>query len=273
LARLGRLPVAVGVLACLPLSARPFPAPSRPGLPAPIPCESCWIPPLQTSWQWQLTVPVDEGINTAMYDVDMFENSASVVSSLHAAGRKVICYISAGTWERFRPDASQFPESVKGKKVDGWPGERWLDIRQLSILEPIMAARMDQCRDKGFDGIEFDNVDGYANDTGFPLTPADQLAFDAWLANEAHVRNLNAALKNDLGQIPQLLPYFDWALDEQCFQYSECGALQAFVSAGKAVMEVEYALKPARFCPQANAMDFNSLKKRLSLDAWRIACR
>lgn len=241
-------------------------------LPAPVPCPSCWQPALNTSWQWQLQGKIDQSFNVTMYDVDMFDTSASVVTSLHSAGRIVICYIDAGTWENWRPDASEFPNSVKGKN-NGWPGEKWLDIRQLSILSPIMQARMDMCKSKGFDGVEFDNVDGYSNNTGFPLTYNDQLTYNTWLANEAHTRNLSVALKNDLGQVHDLLPYFDWALDEQCFQYNECSKLLPFIQANKAVMEVEYKLAPSQFCSKANALNFNSLKKHLSLKAYRVACR
>jgi hypothetical protein len=241
------------------------------GLPAQTP-NAIWIPPQNTSWQWQLTTPVDQSVNVAMYDIDMFNNAASVVASLHAAGRKVICYIDVGTWENFRPDANQFPPSVLGKQ-NGWPGERWLDIRQISILAPIMEARMDQCQSKGFDGMEPDNVDGYANNTGFPLTSADQIAYNTFIAQQAHARGLSVALKNDTGQVAALQPYFDWTLNEQCFQYKECNTLQPFLAAGKAVFEVEYNLKPSQFCAKANAMNFNSMKKHLSLDAYRVPCR
>lgn len=241
-------------------------------LPSPAPCPGCWLPRPDTSWQWQLSGAVDQSVNAKMYDIDLFENSAAVVESLHDAGRKVICYLDAGTWENFRPDAGQFPKSVLGR-TNGWPGERWLDIRQLAVLKPIMSARLEQCKTKGFDGVEFDNVDGYTNPTGFPLTAAEQLAYNTWLANQAHTRGLNAALKNDLDQEVKLLPYFDWALDEQCFQYLECDLLLPFTRAGKAVMEVEYRGSTASFCPKANAMDFNSLRKHLSLDAFRVPCR
>ena len=225
------------LLLCVALASYSFPTHAAPvkaaTLPAPVPCPNCWHPALNTSWQWQLQGQIDQSFNVAMYDVDMFDTPASVVTSLHNAGRIVICYIDAGTWENWRPDASKFPNSVKGKN-NGWPGEKWLDIRQLSILSPIMQARMDLCKAKGFDGVEFDNVDGYTNNTGFPLTYNDQLTYDTWLANEAHTRNLSVALKNNLGQVHDLLPYFDWALDEQCFQYTECGKLLPFIEANKA---------------------------------------
>ena len=241
-------------------------------LPSPVPCSSCWHPALNTSWQWQLTTPVDQSVNVVMYDIDMFDNSASVVQSLHSAGRIVICYIDAGTWENWRPDANKFPASVLGNP-NGWPGERWLDIRQLSILGPIMQARMNLCKSKGFDGVEFDNVDGYTNNTGFPLTYNNQLTYNTWLANQAHTLGLSVALKNDVGQVKDLLPYFDWALDEQCFQYNECNTLLPFIQANKAVMEVEYYLNTTQFCPTANSLNFNSMKKHLSLDAYRVPCR
>lgn len=232
-----------------------------------------WIPPVRTSWQCQLTGTIDQSYDVNMYDIDMFDNDASVVASLHAQGRKVICYISAGSWENWRPDADQFPESVLGKPLEGWLGERWLDIRQIDVLGPIMTARMDLCKEKGFDGLEPDNIDGYVNDTGFPLTYQDQINYNMFLSNEAHVRGLSIGLKNDMDQIKDLLPYFDWALNEQCFQFRECRKLMAFIIAGKAVFQVEYYLPRCLFCPLANKINFNSMKKHLNLDAWRKPCR
>ena len=235
--------------------------------------QTVWQPALNTSWQWQLTTPVDQTVNAQMYDIDMFDNDVSVVASLHAQGRKVICYISAGTFENWRPDAASFPAVVKGNAVSGWPGENWLDIRRLDILGPIMTARLDLCQTKGFDGVEPDNIDGYTNGTGFPLTAQDQINYNTFLANQAHARGLSVALKNDLDQVQALLPYFDWALNEQCFQYNECNTLVPFITAGKAVFEVEYSLSTSQFCPQANALNFNAMQKDLNLDAFRIPCR
>ena len=240
-------------------------------LPAPVPCPRCWHPSLDTSWQWQLSGTLDLSLDVRMYDVDMFETSPATVQQIQDLGDAVVCYIDAGTWENFRPDAGRFPKSVLGKR-NGWPGERWLDIRSKAI-RPIMAARMDQCAQKGFNGVEFDNVDGYANKTGFPITSADQLKYDTWLANQAHLRQLSVALKNDVGQVKRLLPYFDFSLDEQCFQYKECSKLTPFITAGKPVFEVEYNLTADQFCSQANAMNFNSLVKQLDLGVYRESCR
>jgi glycosyl hydrolase family 114 len=54
-----------------------------------------WIPEQGTSWQWQLSGTIDESVAADVYNVDLFETPRSVVSSLHAQGRHVICYMSA----------------------------------------------------------------------------------------------------------------------------------------------------------------------------------
>jgi hypothetical protein len=240
----------------------------------PVACAGCWHPGRKVSWQWQLSSPPKASalLDVKMYDVDGFETSKRLVRAMHTKRIKAVCYLSAGSWERWRPDAGAFPKAVLGKS-NGWPGERWLDIRKVKVLAPIMRARVRMCARKGFDAVEFDNVDGFQNATGFPLSGADQLRYDVFLANAAHKRGMSALLKNDLDQIPKLLPYFDAALNEQCFQYHECGALRRFVRAGKPVFNVEYKLAASSFCPKANARDFNSLKKRLALDTWRVPCR
>jgi len=154
---------------------------------------------------------------------------------------------------------------VQGSK-NGWPGERWLDIRQTSILLPIMEARVQKCRTAGFDGVEWDNVDGYSNKTGFPLTANDQLVYDASLANLAHTYGLTVAMKNDVEQVPDLASYFDYAINEQCQQYNECGNYTTyFINAGKTTFQVEYKLSFTKFCPQANAANRNAITKTFDL--------
>ena len=98
----------------------------------------------------------------------MFDTPPKIVAKLHAMRRRVMCYVDVGTWENWRPDAKEFPKSVLGHPDGHWTGERWLDIRQTAILEPIMARRLDLCKKKGFDGVDPDNLDGYQNRTGFP---------------------------------------------------------------------------------------------------------
>lgn len=266
-----------GILALVLLGASLAPAAGRAMPPAgratpPAVDASWWQPAQGASWQYQLTNAVDYSVDAEVFDIEMFENDASVVAALHARGRRVVCYISAGSWEDWRPDRNQFPAYVKGKPLEGWPGEWWLDIRRIDVLGPIMEARLDECKAKGFDAVEFDNVDAYTSDTGFDLTAEHQLTYNRFLAAEAHERGLGAALKNDVGQAADLVGNFDFAIDEGCFSYDECEMLAPFIDAGKAVLHVEYDMLRIQFCPQARRMGFSSIKKRLELDAWRKVC-
>ncbi len=241
------------------------------GLPPGVAAER-WEPGPGTTWQVQFSGRLDRGVEADAYDVDMFDTSASIVAALHADGRRVVCYINAGAWEDWRPDASRYPRSVKGKALDGWPGEKWLDIRRIDLIGPILADRLDQCEGKGFDAVEFDNVDGYSNDTGFNLTAGDQLTFDRWLAARAHERGLAVGLKNTLDLAAQLEPDFDFAILEQCFQYRECAKVAPFVTHHKSVIDIEYSLGRAQFCNKAATLGIHAMRKRLSLSAWRRAC-
>jgi len=234
-----------------------------------------WRPVPGTSWQWQLTdLPVDRSFDVQMYDIDLFDVPQATIDALHDEGRIVICYFSAGSYEEWREDADRFPTAALGNELDGWAGERWLDVRDATV-RTIMTDRLDLAVSKECDGVEPDNVDGYTNDPGFDLDGTDQLDYNGFLAAEAHARGLSIGLKNDLDQIGDLLDDFDWALNEECFAYDECDLLAPFVDAGKAVFQVEYggAGLESTICPQANARDLDTLIKRLDLDAWRISCR
>ncbi|MFJ6699053.1 endo alpha-1,4 polygalactosaminidase [Streptomyces sp. NPDC091272] len=245
---------------------RPATAPA----PAP-PVRRIWQPRPGTAWQWQLDGRVDPRTDVPVYDIDGFENSAADVARLHADGRKVICYINAGAWEDFRPDRDDFPASVRGGP-NGWDGERWLDIRRLDVLRPLMDRRFEMCRRKGFDAVEPDLMDAYLHDTGFPLTAAHQLAYNKMLSSLARTKGLAVGLKNDLPQIPELVRYFDFAVNEQCAEFDECAALRPFVTAGKAVFHVEYDLANGEFCAQSRRLGLSSMRKNLELDPWRGPC-
>lgn len=233
---------------------------------------SWWQPSGELSWQMQFTGRIDKSVVADAYDIDAFESSGALVAKLHDLGRRVVCYIDAGSWENFRPDADRYPASVKGKVMDGWPGERWLDIRRIGVLGPILQDRVTMCAAKGFDGVEFDNVDGYSNKSGFPLTAQDQLTFDRWLADTAHAQGLAVGLKNTPSLAAQLEPKFDFSIVEQCVQYRECGSFAPFLDADKPVLDIEYSVKPATFCPRMEHWGIFGMRKHLELDAWRKTC-
>jgi hypothetical protein len=241
-----------------------------------------WQPSSQSPirWEWLLsTTPAASSLltNIGVYDVDGFDSSAELVNAMHARSIHAICYIDAGTWENWRSDAGPFPASVLGAP-NGWPGERWLDIRQIKLLAPIMTARFQMCKDKGFDAVEPDNIDGYTNGPGFPLTASDQIAYNEWIATTVHGLGMSVALKNDGDQIATLLPFFDFDINEQCVQYSECDMLKPFVMAGKAVFETEYngnqvTTKTTSACSQLTTLNFNGIETDLNLDVTALQCR
>jgi Glycoside-hydrolase family GH114 len=257
-----------------------------------------WRPPLKSPWQWMIDHPLDldnrrdMGLTDpagralqvavpAVYDIDWELNPTETVTALHRRGKKVICYVDVGAFETYRPDAKKFPADIRGAADGHWEGSYWLDIRRLDVLLPIMRARFEVCRTKGFDAVEPDEVDGYANESGFPLTYNDQLTYNLAIADLARSLGLSVGLKGDIDQARDLWRHFDWTLNEQCFEFNECAALSTyFLANGKAVFQVEYddpfsghRASTAQFCPAANRANFNSMKMPRALDGGRWPCR
>lgn len=206
------------------------------------------IPPT-SSWHWQLSGTLQYP-NRHVYDIDLYDTPTSTIANLKAQGRIVVCYFSAGSWEDWRDDAALYPQSALGNNLSGWPGERWLDIRNAEV-RALLAQRLDLAASKGCHAVEPDNIDGYSNDNGLGLTEADQVAFNRWLADQAHERQLAIALKNAVELIPQLVNHFDFALNESCYRYNECGGYSAFTAQGKAVFIAEYRKYSSNLCSKA----------------------
>ncbi len=250
------------ILACL--SGAVLPAAAKPWQPAP-----------QTSFEWILqnyagTVPPAD-----VLDIDLFDATKAQVAKLKAEGKRAICYVSVGSWENWRPDKDKFPAIIIGNNYQGWSGERWLDIRRIALLGPILVARFDLCKAKGFNAIEPDNLDGYANNTGFHITRADQVRFIKWLAAQAHQRGLSIGLKNVPELLPDVISDFDWALVEDCFAQGWCWEMSPFVKAGKAVFSVEYTdnrIDFTKFCTRMKQLKFSPLLKRRELTPWSRRC-
>ena len=254
------------------------PPTSAPPTDVPLPPKEIWYPPLDSSFSWQLGEEVNTEFNVAIFDLDLYETEPSLISSLHSQGKKVFCYISVGSVEDWRPDVADFPSQIIGKDYEGWAGEKWLDIRQIELLAPIMRERLDLCAEKGFDGIEPDNMQLHWEDTGFEISYADQLAYNIWLAEEAHARGLSIGQKNNEDQTIDLLPYFDWGLTEDCFVGGWCAEMLPLIEAGKPVFAAEYTdeISYEEFiddiCPQAETLGFYAFLKNRDLDEYRAEC-
>lgn len=213
------------------------------------PASSSPIPTIRPRAHWQPTGTMPwhiqyqgdmENPEVPVHNLDGVGTDSAQVQALQASGAHVICYFNAGGSESFRDDYESFPHEVQGKPLDGWPGETWLDVRELDVLLPIMATRMDDCAEKGFDAVDPDNLDGYTNDTGFPLSRDDALAYQRELITLAHDRSLAIGLKNTMDLIPVLADEIDFAVNEQCQQYNECDTYEALIALDKPVFNVEY---------------------------------
>ncbi|HOJ67351.1 MAG TPA: endo alpha-1,4 polygalactosaminidase [Candidatus Hydrogenedentes bacterium] len=239
---------------------------------------SRWQPRLDATWRYQLSEPVTAPVSGVdVYVLDLFDTPGETVSALKAGGARVVAYFSAGSYEDWRPDASRYPGNIVGAPYEGWPGERWVDIRALDVLGPILRDRLDLAVQKGFDGVDPDNVDGYLNATGFPLRDADQIHFNRWIAREAHRRGLAVGRKNDPEQATVLEPDFDFAVIESCYAEGWCDLWKPFVDAAKPVLAIEYTdtLSESEFVNGACASVLAGVRPvlcRRELDGWTMSC-
>lgn len=240
-----------------------------------------WFKPAPgMSFDWQLDeVKITDEFDSEVVDLDAFETPAAVVDKLHSEGKKVIAYISVGSWENWRPDADDFPANVIGNDYDGWEGEKWLDIRKIDKLGPILQKRLDMIKEKGFDAVEPDNIDSYENaGTGFNLTEADAFDFCKWLADEAHSRGLSIGQKNATGLCNKLVSRFDWLLLEDAYadDFYEDG--DVYIENNKAVFVTEYTDNMtaeaflANVCPSAAEHRFVAILKDRDLKAGKLSC-
>lgn len=225
------------------------------------------IPHQLSSWHLQLAGEVDLEIGRDVFDIDLYETSVLEVSAIHNNGGYAIAYFNGGAWQPDKPDSDLYPDSVIGTEpMKGWPQERWLDIRQIAILRPLIRNKLLLAKSKGFDGVDPDNMDGYTNTREFGLKRAHQLTFNKMVAHEAKMLGLAVFLKNADAQVSDLILDFDGAVVEEAFKYNEASSYQPFRDNQKPVFEVEYrAFKKAQV-KEATKRGFNCIQAKLSLD-------
>lgn len=223
------------------------------------------------SWQYQLTGGFAPGIPADVYDVDPDLVDAPTVTRLQDRGSRVLCYLSVGSVEEWRTDAGDLPDEVIGEPLAGWPDERWLDVRASEVLLGWVEPRLRRCAAAGFDGVELDNIDAYANETGFPITADDELAYVRALVGAAHAQGLAVALKNAPELVPALVDSVDLAVVEECFAEASCDDYLPLVEAGRPVLVVEYG-PLAPHCGAAGRAGFSLIGKDLDLGAALQTC-
>ncbi|KAH6688235.1 glycoside hydrolase superfamily [Leptodontidium sp. MPI-SDFR-AT-0119] len=239
-----------------------------------------WQPVAGSTWQIELSgVVTDTSYPADVFDLDLFDTPQSTIDALHAAGKKVICYFSAGSFENWRPDQGDFQAADKGSRLQGWENEWWLNTKTANVRS-IMAARIDIAASKGCDAVDPDNVDGYNNANGVGLTAADGTDFLNFLADTAHAKGLSIGLKNAGDLVGEVLDKMQFHVNEQCIEYDECHLFKPFIDAGKPVFHIEYpesapsiaADVKSEKCAAAESMSFSTVLKTEALNAWIDIC-
>ncbi|HET8933268.1 MAG TPA: endo alpha-1,4 polygalactosaminidase [Polyangiales bacterium] len=220
---------------------------------------------------YQITGAPAVDADADVFVLDLFDAQAIELATLHARGRIVMGYLSAGSLEPWRPDADNFPERAIGSELSGYPNESWLDIRDASV-RALMRERLKLAREKGFDGVFPGALDAYRNQSGFALSERDQLDYDRFLASEARALGLSPGLSGDFMLSAQLSDHFDWAIAIGCIAAGSCERLQPFIQQAKPVFDLELEGELNTVCEKAKALGITLLMKRPSFDAWSRTC-
>lgn len=129
-------------------------------------------------------------------------------------------------------------------------------------------------KDKGCDGIDSDNMNGYENKTGFPLTRSDQIRFNVAITEAAGNLGMPIGMKNGSDIASEMVGHFDWVTIESCFADNLCGSYAPFVNADKAVFNLEYdngRFWTEELCPAAAKHGVSAMMVNLELGSWREA--
>lgn len=175
----------------------------------------------------------------SIIDIDLFDTDKQTIADLKT-NKKVLCYFSAGTKEDWRPDIGDFQSGDVGKNMEDWAGEAWLNVKSTNVRN-IMKKRIQQAAEKGCDGIDPDNTDGYGNNQdGFGYGKGPYVEYLKFLAQEAKNNGLAIGLKNSIDVIGDVIDVMSFAVNEQCHEYGECARYKPFTDHNKAVLNIEY---------------------------------
>lgn len=223
------------------------------------------------SLQYQISGTLDTSVDAALFVVDLFDVSDRQVAALKAQGRVVVAYVSVGSFEPWREDAASFPRAAIGNALADYPDEHWLDLRSNEVRSAI-EARLDRARDKGFDGIYASTLGAYMQDSGFPLTAAQELDYARFVAAAAQARGLSSGLSGDFELGAEIASAFDWALATGCIARSYCGELASFTAQAKPVFDLETEGTRDAVCSAAASYGIPTTLKHSGYDAWRMPC-
>jgi hypothetical protein len=154
-----------------------------------------------------------------------------------------ICYVNAFQTQANergvdRPDErSNWPRRLVLRKLGDdpkWGGEYLVDLstaKRRRVAAAWVAPMVETCAQKGFEGVEYDNLDSWTRFDGTPLArrvpfgKREALAYAELLADHAHGAGLAVGQKNtpELSRAQAARAGFDFAIAEECGRYRECG--------------------------------------------------
>ena len=188
------------------------------------------LPPVGAGFDYQLggDAPLPEGVTIVARD---WEGGTPP-----GGGTYSICYVNAF---QSQPGVDWPDEVVSEFEDPEWPGEFVIDLSSdTSRSTALQRARqmIETCAAKGFDAVEFDNLDTFTRFDGLPFGEDEAVLYAAALVKAAHETGLAAGQKNTVELLGAGIG-FDFAVAEQCGEYNECAA---FVAAYDLVFDIEY---------------------------------
>lgn len=233
-----------------------------------------YVPAGNAGWFAQLDGAADLTQNVDLFYLDPDQNEPGDLTTLHAQGKHVLCYLSGGSLEAFRSDAGDFPESVLGNTLASYPNERWLDVRSDAV-RTLMARRVAALAALGCDGIPPSSLAVHAADTGFELTLNDALDYARFLAERIHAAGMSAGLTGSVALTQELWPTFDFGLAIGCLAGSGCSEYTPFVRAKKPVLYVALGDRQSALeqCKSAQMLGFEALVSDPAFTGHCFSCR
>jgi hypothetical protein len=209
-------------------------------------------PPANAGFDYQIggDYPLPPG--TTVVSRDWFSGSAAADPAYS------ICYVNAFQTQADergvnRPDEhSNWPRGLVLERLGddpNWGGEYLVDISRpgkRTSAAGWVAQMTEACARKGYEAVEFDNLDSWTRFDGTPLErrvsfgKRDAIAYARMLARHAHDLGLAVAQKNTVqlsGRTVRRVG-FDFAIAEQCARYRECARYRRVH--GDRVIAIEY---------------------------------
>lgn len=161
-----------------------------------------------------------------------------------------ICYVNAFQTQPDadggRPDErSQWPTELvlTGYEDDpNWDGEYLIDIstpQSRTAAADHLDQMIETCATKGFNAVEYDNLDAWTRLDDLPFDEQDTIDFATIITDRAHAFGLAVGQKNTAQLLPQREAIgFDFAVVEECGEFSECDVFTD--EYGALVVGIEY---------------------------------